>query len=338
MKFYVKLLAIVFFIQFLAACDSNSYDIDLSNKKSTITFNNIDSLLYSAQKTEYILVKNQILKKDAEIGKYMFGYCYGIPLTPDSSFENGMNAYFHNAFVQKMERSILKSFPIEKRNQKELSDAFIRLKVHFPNIKQPSQIHYINSRFSASVFCTEESIAIGLERYLGPKNPCIKELPSDQFFSWIKEGMKPSYMKRDVVLAWLMTHLIEETDENFSSEMIRWGKLIYITHACLPNDPIHEILRYDKKDYEWAQNSEYALWRYLIDEQLLFNTNEDPKQSLLKEGPFSIGLPDNSPDRMGQFLGFQIVSQYMESEDKSLEELVDIPYNKILKTYKPQKK
>jgi uncharacterized protein YjaZ len=62
---------------------------------------------------------------------------------------------------------------------------------------------------------------------------------------------------------------------------------------------------------------------------------EETKQNLLREGPFSAGLPRESPDRMGQFLGYQMVKQYMDEESISLKELVKLPYNTILQSYKP---
>ena len=62
---------------------------------------------------------------------------------------------------------------------------------------------------------------------------------------------------------------------------------------------------------------------------------EETKQNLLHEGPFSAGLPQESPDRMGQFLGYQMVKKYMEKEGITLDELVKVPYNTILQSYKP---
>ena len=171
---------------------------------------------------------------------------------------------------------------------------------------------------------------------MGKDEKVIKELPSNQFYQWIKDGMDKQYLSRDVILSWLMAHYIEETSENLASEMIRWGKLLFITHACLPEleEPI--IVRYSKKDYTWAINSEGSFWKYLVKEELLFNTREETKQNLLHEGPSSAGLPQESADRMGQFLGYQMVKQYMDKEDISLENLIKIPYNTILQSYEPE--
>ena len=197
----------------------------------------------------------------------------------------------------------------------------------------------MNTGFASSVFCLKKSIVVGLDRYLGAHTDVIKELPGNQFYSWIKEGMEPQYMQRDMLLGWANTHLIEETKENFASEMIRWGKLLFVVYACLPKEQEAAILRYTQKDYAWALASEWAIWKYLVDEQLLYNTGEDDKQSLLHEGPFTRGLPQESPDRMGQFLGYRMVKQYMDDNDVTLEQLISTPYLKILQDYEaPEKK
>ncbi|NBV08087.1 MAG: hypothetical protein EBS09_03140 [Flavobacteriia bacterium] len=323
---------------FLPSCDSNSYDVDVSDVQLGLTFYNTDSLLSHARPGDYVKTRNVLMQQDQEITRYLFGYCYGIRLKPDVQFQQEVQSYYSNAYIQKLEKEIATKFKGEKRKEAGLKTAFLHLKYHFPKGKFPSKIHYVNSRFTASVFCTETSVAIGLERYLGAKNPCIKELPNQPFYSWIKEGMEADYLQRDVVLGWLSTHYIAETNENFASEMIRWGKLLFITKACLPDHPEHSLFRYTKKDHQYAITHERALWQFLIDEQLLYNSGEDPKQSLLKDGPFSMGLPAESPDRMGQFLGYQIVSQYMEDNDVSLKQLINTPYLKILQSYKPKKK
>ena len=54
---------------------------------------------------------------------------------------------------------------------------------------------------------------------------------------------------------------------------------------------------------------------------------------MLKEAPFTIGLPDVSPDRFAQFLGWQMVRNYMNKNKITLEQLIALPYNNILQEY-----
>ena len=58
------------------------------------------------------------------------------------------------------------------------------------------------------------------------------------------------------------------------------------------------------------------------------------RSNLLNEGPFTSGLPEESPDRLGQFLAWRIVHQYMEDHDISISELNKKSYNELLQNYK----
>ncbi|MFN5877303.1 MAG: hypothetical protein ACK44B_00435, partial [Flavobacteriales bacterium] len=87
------------------------------------------------------------------------------------------------------------------------------------------------------------------------------------------------------------------------------------------------------EDYKWAIVNEFATWQYLVKENLLFKIDELSTKNLLGDGPFTPGLPEKGPDRLGQFLGYRMVLKYMEIKGITLEELVKTPYTDILVEY-----
>jgi uncharacterized protein YjaZ len=115
--------------------------------------------------------------------------------------------------------------------------------------------------------------------------------------------------------------------------MLRWGKLIAILEIISPEVKLEQHLRYSQADLTWALNSERGFWEYLVEQQLLFKTDQELNMNLLNEGPYTIGLPQESPDRMGRFLGYRIVKQYIEAEQPSISALLQTPYHQILKKY-----
>jgi hypothetical protein len=92
-------------------------------------------------------------------------------------------------------------------------------------------------------------------------------------------------------------------------------------------------LRYSQKDYDWAIENEYALWKYLVDEKMLFKIDELNTKNLLGDGPFTPGLPEKGPDRLGQFLGYRMILKYMDINSVSLDELLKTTYSDILVEY-----
>lgn len=335
MKIKLTILSTIFIILSLfLACSNDPFKISIANVKIKLDFLNLDSALRNSTEKELLTLKSKFKRNNSSLLDYTFGYCIGGNMQTDSSYINGIRRFYSNNYIQRLGGTIKKTHGDFSSEKKELLIAFRRLKAFFPREKTPKTIYFINSSFSASVFSSEKEIAIGVERYLGSNVKVIKELPTNQFYTWIKNGMKKEYLSRDVMAGWLMTHYCTETSENYASEMMRWGKILYITQGTLPNVKTNTILRYTNKQFNWAIKNEGVFWKYLVENELLFKTDEKTRSNLLNEGPFTGGLPEESPDRLGQFLGWRIVKQYMENHSISLSQLKKITYNELLQNYK----
>lgn len=335
MKTLLYIFSIILILtSLLLTCSHDPFKISIDSIKIKLNFLNLDSVLRNSSDKELLNLKSKFKSEKSSILDYTVEFCIGGSMQSDSSYINGLRRFHSNNYIRRLERTIQKKHGDFSSEKKELLIAFRRLKAFFPKEKTPSSIYFINSSFSASVFCTEKEIAIGVERFLSPKAKVIEELPNQQFFTWIKNGMDKKYLLRDVVSGWLMTHYCKETSENYASEMMRWGKILYITEATMPDEKINKLLRYTEKQYDWALKSERMFWKYLVENELLFKTDEKTRSNLLNEGPFTSGLPNESPDRLGQFLAWRIVHQYMENHDISIAELNKKSYNDLLQNYK----
>ncbi len=319
---------------FTTACSHDPFDVDTKGVSVPLKHTNLDSLIATADSAHVLAVLMEQRVRIPDIIDYQLGYCFGVGSVMDSAVTHNLELYRSNRYIQRLEKRIAEKFPKLSERTQKISDAFVQLKAHFPDGKFPREIVYMNSSFQSSAFCSEHEIAIGLERYLGAKTDVIAELPTQDFFPWIKEKMDPQYIERDAVAAWVMTHMVEEKEGvNNIEAMIRWGKIIYMTEAAFPDMPKHWIMRYKESEYNWALENERAFWDYLVDQKLLFETNERTQANLLNDGPFTTGLPEKGPDRLGQFLGWRILQSYMEQYDISLQELMAKPYTELLQEY-----
>jgi hypothetical protein len=333
----IRGLGLVALLCLLFACRQDPYDVDTEQVTIDLKALNFDSTLRAQPDQKLSQFLKVMQKQDNEALEFCLPYALQIPLRPDSAFHSSLKSNVNNPF-NRQAYSALDTLQIwRKQVTTEVTAAFKRLKVLAPALPIPKQIYFAYTQFAASAYCSNKTIVIGQERYLGPKHPVIQMLPEQQFFQWIKKGLAPEYASTDAILVWLSTQLIKQTDENFASEMIRWGKLLAILDLVLPEKSVATKLRYDQKSYDWAVASESKFWRYLVEQQLLFKTDQELNMNLLNEGPYSIGLPQESPDRMGRFLGYQIVKQYIDAEQPSIQELINKPYNQILQKYQVPK-
>ncbi len=316
------------------SCKRDPLNVDPSKTVVDISFYNIDSLLIHSDSSALANVHADLKVKIPELYDYQVGYCFQIGKVSDSAFVRSFLEYKRDTFIQKLEAEIQSKFPTTGIYRTDITQGFKYLKTHIPSIKTPKSIVFMNSLFASNAFSSQEEIGIGLERYLGFDSPNIQRLPSEPFYSWVKEGMDVKYLERDAVASWIMTHVVPEVDGNLAEKMIRWGKVLYLTEAAYPKKDKQIILRYTEDGYNWAIENEAFLWKYLIDEQLLFKLDEKITQNMLSDGPFTPGLPEKGPDRLGQYLGWRIVKNFMESTETSFEDLLNTPYNEILQAYK----
>lgn len=319
----------------LTQCQNDPFAVDISNSNLEIQYNNIDSVLSNDAPAEVAAYLTKEFKRIPNVIAYQTGYCMEIGMVSDSSFLGNLSVYKANPYIKRVEQRIKEKFHDLPGRHEQITDGFKRLKVHLPKAPMPNEILYTNSKFASSAFCTKKELTIGLERYLGYKTDVIQELPPNLFYDWMKKAFEAEYLERDAICAWILTHITPEKENcNNIEAIIQWGKILVLTEAAFPELPKNTILRYSEKNYQWALDNERPFWDYLVKQKLLFSSSEADQMNLLHEAPFTAGLPMNeAPDRLGQFLGWRIVHSYMEQNDVTLQELIELPYTEILTYY-----
>ncbi len=326
------LLIFVFFV----ACDNDPLDVDASETKVYTDFIYLDSLLLNADSLELVSLHKKMSQDIPELFDYQVGYCMQIGKTKPSEFASRFLVYKQDPFIKNLELEIKSKFPNSKKYQSSILEGFRYLKTHLPKAKTPKKIVFMNSLFASNAFSTKKELGVGLERYLGANSPSIKQLPSEPFYNWVKDGMDEKYLERDAIASWVMTHVVPEDKGNLAQQMIQWGKILYITEATFPKAKKAIILRYNDADFKWAEENEAFFWKYLIDQEMLFKIDEQLINNMIADGPFTPGLPEKAPDRLGQFLGWRMVKNFMETTDTSFEDLLTTEYNEILQSYETE--
>jgi len=92
-----------------------------------------------------------------------------------------------------------------------------------------------------------------------------------------------------------------------------------------------------------VQANEQAIWRNFIENEYLYSTDTKLASRFLDPAPFSkfgLELIDNeSPGRVGRYVGWQIVRRFMEKNPVTIEQMLNLSGEEIFKksTYKPKK-
>lgn len=322
-------------ILFLVSCGSDPLDVDVSDVSLEIGYERFETELAKGNSPEELKVINaDLLERGGEL--YQF-YIYDVLSTieaTDDSIGQYLWYFQSDKYIQDLNDDIQSTFGEMTDLQDRFTDMFKHLKYHLPNAPLPKQIITYNSAFRYGVLSTEDRIGIGLDMYLGEENRNVKQIG---FPVYMKAKMNQDYLPVDVAHSWIMTNILgEEVGESFLSAMIYYGKLRYLIDAMMPDMEDHIKMRYTKDEYDFALASEWDVWQLLVDMDWVYSTELKVIMRFFDDAPTTVGI-DGSPDRLGQFMGWQIVRQYMDKNpDVSIEDLIyHTEESKILKAYKP---
>jgi hypothetical protein len=123
--------------------------------------------------------------------------------------------------------------------------------------------------------------------------------------------------------------------------MLESGKRMYLADALIPELPDDLKLEYTKKQIEWVRKNESHVWAAIIENNLLYSTDGQYFRMFLADGPYTNEFSKDSPPRLGNWIGLQIIRAYMQkNSDLTLAQMMDEKdAQKILTLsgYKPEK-
>lgn len=331
-KFYL----IIFLSFVIASCSGDKLDVDVSNVEVDLKFERFEKEMFEGNTPEEMAKINQnLIEKGGELYEFYVYEMLRAGSVYDDSIGTLLSFFVNDSMMQMMMEDLETEFSDFNVVEEQLTDVFKRLKYHLPNSPQPNKIITYNGAFTFGVVSTDSVIGIGLDMYLGAQNRLVREI---RFPQYMKDKMNRDYLTLDVAQSWLMTNVLgEDEGETFLSSMIYYGKLRYILKALLPKAEDHIIMRYNPEEYDFAVASEFEIWEYLIEMNWIYSIDMKVKLRFFEEAPSTVGI-DGSPGRIGQFMGWQMVKQYMEAnEDVTIEQLLlETNEAKILKEYKPE--
>lgn len=253
---------------------------------------------------------------------------------PDSIWE----AKLSDPIFKELNEEVGKQFPDNKKFEDGLEMMVSRIKHYFPEEKTPRVITLVNEvLIDKKAFYTKDLILISLDTYLG-KNHKFYE----PFAEYQKANLEAHQILPDLVTNFAFRKIVPSQDKSLISEMIYFGKLHYLKDLLLPEVPNYQKIGYTEMQEKFCIENESQMWSYLINEKLLYDNNIKNYQRFIEDGPFTkfyLDIDRESPGRVGQWLGWQIVKSYMENNEVTLEQLLKteptVIFNKS--KYKPKK-
>ncbi len=272
--------------------------------------------------------------KPADLQKIKKQYPFFFPAgVPDSVWVNKIQ----NPLWRELYSEVQKKYSDIEPIRSELTTLFKHVTHYFPKTKTPKVITIIAEMdYNRKVIYADSLVVISLELYLG-KNHKFYEFPK-----YIKQNFEQRQMMPDVVSSFAATKLNFGKDKTLLNQMIYYGKQLYLKDLLLPEYTDAEKMGYSSKEISWCQENETYIWRYFLENDLLYNDEPKLGARFIAPAPFSkfyLEIDNESPGQVGAWIGWQIVRSFAENNDIPLADLLKMNAKELFEKskYKPKK-
>lgn len=247
-------------------------------------------------------------------------------------------AKMNDTLQDELEAEVVKKFPDNPLIKENLEDLFRHIKYYFPKMEVPkvytaiSDVDYQNKAILA-----DSMLVISIDTYLGSNHKFYEGI--QQF---ITKTMEPPQMVQDVATQYAKKYVAPPKQRRFLDQIIYYGKGLYLKDLWLPKTLDAEKIGYTESKYQWAQENEDEMWRYFVENELLYSTDPKLVERFLAPAPFSkfyLEIDNDSPGMVGRYIGWQIVRAFMEKNKIDVRQLMVMDAEEIFKEskYKPKK-
>ena len=300
-KFFIILLVVFLIVQ----CKKNNVQDEINSIPISINFDRFDKKFYDINSFNL-----DDLKKE---------YSYLFPEKFDDIVwvnrrKDSLQLILKDAIEKKIENFDF----IED----EINQLYKHLKYYFPKTNIPKIVTLINNvDYQSKIIYLDTLVLISLDTYLGKNHEIYNGIPN-----YIKYDMDVSFLSSHIADKFLSRKINYPNERTFLSQMLYYGKKLYLKEKLLPqkNDTI--LIGYSNKDFTWAKENEIYIWKYFIEKELLYNTDSKLIRRFLDPSPFSkfyLEIDNQSPGKIGRWIGWQIVRSFMKKNPEvKIEDLI----------------
>jgi gliding motility-associated lipoprotein GldB len=253
--------------------------------------------------------------------------------TPDNIWLEKMQNPLWRELYTEVQKKYSNFEPVEM----ELNSLFKHIKYYFPETKTPKVITIISEMdYNKKAIYTDSLVIISLELYLG------KEHKFYQFPKYLKQNFEQKQILPDVVSSFSTHKIAPITDKNLLGQMIYFGKQLYLKDLFLPDYTDADKMGYTSQQIKWCEENESYMWRYFLENEMLYSDDQKLNNRFINPAPFSkfyLEIDNESPGRVGAWIGWQMVRSFMKNNEVPLQEMLKMNAKELFEKskYKPKK-
>lgn len=317
-----RVLSVLIFSLVLCGCGNRYQYIPKDIEPVTVDIVRFDSALLAVRADSTMQdVRRLYAEYEAFIPLYVEGVLR-LPMSDTAYFSEQLAIFLVDTTMGLAQTNALakERFANVDSIQNALNIAFSRLHYLYPDWVIPT-VYLFVSGFNSSVVYYDNMLGVGVDMYLGSDYPYYNQVVYD----YQKSTMEKEYVVRDIMSMYLTYNIAYNSEYNrLLEQMIFRGKQLFLLSQLLPDTPAWQVIGYTPEQWTWCEQYERAIWNRIMEKRDLFKTESRILNSYMNEGPFTAEVTQDSPGRLGLWVGWQIIKSYMlHNQEITIHDLIN---------------
>jgi gliding motility-associated lipoprotein GldB len=253
---------------------------------------------------------------------------------PDSAWVNRLKDTLQDQLLTE----VSKKYSNLNATKIQLEKLFQHLKYYDKTFSIPRVITLTNDvDYRRKTIVTDSIVLIALDNFLGVNHPFYQNIPR-----YLTENMQEAQIIPELAEGYAEKYTFQLSRKSLLDEMIYFGKLLYFKDVMIPFTSDAQKIGYSEAQLEWSAANESQIWSYFIEKELLYSTDNKLLSRFIADAPFSkfyLELDNQSPGRLGQYMGWQIVRAYANTTGEDVMSILQKDPEEIFRKskFKPKK-
>ena len=228
-------------------------------------------------------------------------------------------AKLSDTLQKELEREVDIAFKDVAEVEEDLELLYKHIQYYFPETSVPKVISII-TEVRNKVVLADSLLLIGFDNYLGEDHYFYESVQTYKAKNFRKEQIDV-----DVAHAFAKANITRPQTSTFLDQIVYEGKQLYLAEVLLSQKPTHEIFSYTVDEYAFAEANEVNIWEFFVSSKSLYSTDKKLALRFIDPAPFSkfyLDFDNETPGRLGRYIGYKIVASYMNKNDIPLKTML----------------
>lgn len=303
----VHTLIVALLILITTACGNRDYYRIAVDVVEPISIARFDSLIYKYVHLSDSAAITALMTESGEFWKIYNRHILGLNDAP--LYCDGLRNFYRECADIGLYDMTFAQYESADSDARLLSQVAARYKRLFPDKSTPVFQYHVSGLSAQSVVTMDSLISVSIDCYL---DNC--SLYNRRYYDYELQQHSRSRLLPDVSEVLLRNALPSPPMVTLLDAMVYEGRIAYLTGGLIEDNTSMAIMGYSVDENNWCVENEELVWTTIIEQGDLFKSDNITINKYLRPAPFTATLAQNSPGRVGRWVGWRIVDEYARRE------------------------